>query len=87
MKKIKIALGEPHIGEAGKTGLWRLKTPYIQKDKCLAFKKNKQICQICELYCPDGIIKKGIPPKINLDYCKGCGVCAEQCPGKAIIMK
>jgi pyruvate ferredoxin oxidoreductase delta subunit len=23
----------------------------------------------------------------NLDYCKGCGVCAKECPRQAIVMK
>jgi pyruvate ferredoxin oxidoreductase delta subunit len=38
------------------------------------------------LYCPDGVISKSIPPAIDYQYCKGCGICAEQCPAKAIKM-
>ena len=25
-------------------------------------------------------------PVINYDYCKGCGICAEECPRKCIVM-
>jgi Pyruvate/2-oxoacid:ferredoxin oxidoreductase delta subunit len=26
-------------------------------------------------------------PKINYDYCKGCGICAHECPLKIIKME
>ncbi|MHC1592315.1 MAG: 4Fe-4S binding protein [Candidatus Helarchaeales archaeon] len=29
-------------------------------------------------------MKKSIPPEIDYDYCKGCLVCAESCPARAI---
>ena len=35
---------------------------------------------------PEGVVKRSIPVEIDLDYCKGCGICAEECPGKAIEM-
>jgi pyruvate ferredoxin oxidoreductase delta subunit len=38
------------------------------------------------MYCPEGIVKKSIPVEIDYDYCKGCGICAEECPAKAIRM-
>jgi Pyruvate/2-oxoacid:ferredoxin oxidoreductase delta subunit len=25
-------------------------------------------------------------PVVDLDYCKGCGICAEECPSKCIAM-
>jgi pyruvate ferredoxin oxidoreductase delta subunit len=25
-------------------------------------------------------------PVVNYDYCKGCGICAEECPTKCIAM-
>ena len=33
------------------------------------------------------IVKKGTGPEVNLTYCKGCGICASECPRKAISMK
>jgi pyruvate ferredoxin oxidoreductase delta subunit len=38
------------------------------------------------LYCPDAVISRTIPPTIDYEYCKGCGICAEECPTKAIAM-
>ena len=31
-------------------------------------------------------MSKTLQPQINLMYCKGCGICAEECPPKAISM-
>jgi len=76
----------PAIGEAGKTGEWRSLTPVIDHDKCIPAKQKKQSCFLCWLYCPDATIKKTIPIQINLEYCKGCGICMQVCPAKAITM-
>jgi pyruvate ferredoxin oxidoreductase delta subunit len=32
------------------------------------------------------VVKRTIPVEIDLEYCKGCGICAEECPTKAIRM-
>ena len=45
------------------------------------------ICDNCFIYCPDvAVSKEGGGFTIDLDYCKGCGVCAEECPRAAIEM-
>jgi len=31
-------------------------------------------------------ITKTVPLRIDLEYCKGCGICAEVCPTRAIAM-
>jgi Pyruvate/2-oxoacid:ferredoxin oxidoreductase delta subunit len=31
--------------------------------------------------------EKGRKPETNYDYCKGCGLCAEECPVKCIKME
>lgn len=46
-------------------------------------------CELCLIYCADAAIKRGSDGtrfEIMLDYCKGCGVCATECPRGAIVM-
>lgn len=65
-----------------KTGEWRTRDFYIDKDKC-------SNCMLCFIYCPENCIRlnRNKISKIDLDYCKGCGICAEECPKKAIEMR
>lgn len=81
-----ISMSKPGIGEAGRTGDWRSKHPVIDASKCTAAKSGKMTCQICWVYCPDACISQGAGPAIDLEYCKGCGICAEECPSDAIEM-
>jgi len=82
-----MAAATPARGSAGTTGEWRAETPNIIKEKCLTYKSAKQTCQICWGFCPEAAIKRGCPPIIDLAYCKGCGICAEECPSRAIEMR
>jgi NADPH-dependent glutamate synthase beta subunit-like oxidoreductase len=46
-------------------------------------------CDNCFAMCPDdAVIKLGPPGEyvIDLDYCKGCGLCVQECPSGAIVM-
>jgi len=47
-------------------------------------------CDNCFAMCPDNAIVQlgmpGVPYAIDLDYCKGCGLCAAECPAGAIAM-
>jgi len=64
------------------TGDWRTFKPIRDLEKC-----NK--CLICFIHCPDGAIqwKSEIEDiEFNYDCCKGCGICANECPKKAIEM-
>lgn len=79
-------VSSPSIGEAGRTGDWRESRPVIDHEKCIPSKRNRPSCFLCWLYCPEAVVKKGIPVEIDLEYCKGCGICAAECPAGAITM-
>ncbi len=76
-------MSRPSPGEAGRTGDWRSSTPVIHHEQC----SQKDTCLLCWLYCPDGVISRDFPLRVDLEYCKGCGICAEECPRKAITMR
>lgn len=48
-------------------------------------------CDNCFGMCPDNAVIKTDDPSapyvIDLDYCKGCGICASECPAGAIAMR
>ena len=59
---------------------WRTYKPVIDQDKCIH-------CLRCFLVCPDGVIDKSEENlTIDYDYCKGCEICAYECPVKCIEM-
>jgi len=74
---IGTAIDTPGSAREYKTGNWRNNRPVHDKEKCIN-------CLICWIYCPEGCIKvkDGKMTGIDLDYCKGCGICAEECPPK-----
>ncbi len=46
-------------------------------------------CELCLIYCPDVAIKRhssGHGFSLSYKYCKGCGLCVEECPRGAMIM-
>ncbi len=61
---------EPNAG-------WRVQRPVVDHEKCIK-------CMQCWVYCPEGVIDRDI--NIDMDFCKGCGVCANECPKQAITM-
>ena len=71
----------PQAGNAVEysTGAWRLQKPVRRDEDCID-------CLFCWVYCPDGCIAQGAGPVIDLTYCKGCGICAQECPAGAIEM-
>jgi len=45
-------------------------------------------CNTCWFLCPDGtILSKDGKVDFDYDYCKGCGICAEECPRGAVILE
>lgn len=71
-------------GNAAKylTGGWRTKRPIWEADRCIN-------CLRCWIYCPDSAIQVEDGKMIGIDYdhCKGCGICANECPEKVQALK
>lgn len=84
-KKPKLPLGaaieNPGNTILNKTDGWRTFRPIWDSKKCIQ-------CMQCWQFCPDSAIpqKNGKRQETNFDFCKGCGICAEVCPVKAIKM-
>jgi 2-oxoacid:acceptor oxidoreductase delta subunit (pyruvate/2-ketoisovalerate family) len=46
------------------------------------------LCDNCYIFCPDVAIRKEEGRNVvNYDYCKGCGICVEECPRDAMVME
>ena len=61
---------------------WATFRPLRDREKCT-------MCLLCWFYCPEGTIVRVSDRgdlMTNYDYCKGCGVCANECPVDAIKM-
>ncbi len=79
-------IDDPKAVLDNKTGAWRSMRPEWHEENCTQ-------CLTCWIYCPDAaiIVQNGKMSGINYEYCKGCGICANVCPGKrqvkAIVME
>lgn len=64
------------------TGDWRTIRPVLNKDLC-------DRCYQCWTFCPDVSViveEEGSFPKVDLNHCKGCGICSTECSKQAITM-
>jgi pyruvate ferredoxin oxidoreductase delta subunit len=71
----------PGKSRGNKTGSWRVFKPVFNAEKCTK-------CSMCRTLCPEGCIHEETEGTFIPDYtyCKGCGICATECPGEAIEM-
>jgi phenylglyoxylate dehydrogenase delta subunit len=61
-------------------GDWRSMRPVVDRAKCVK-------CAVCWLYCPvQCVVERPAWFDFNLKTCKGCGICATECPQRAIEM-
>ena len=67
-------LREPGSARDYKVGDWKSQHPVWTKSHCIR-------CGVCWTVCPEGAIieEEGGYFDVNLDYCKGCGICAREC--------
>jgi pyruvate ferredoxin oxidoreductase delta subunit len=66
-----------------KTGFWSSKKPAINHQECIK-------CKQCVASCPEqcmALNEEKNQIAVDDNYCKGCGVCAEICPKKAIVLE
>ncbi len=77
-----IPISFPMKGSIGKTGAWRTYRPIFIQENCKG-------CYQCYIFCPEGTIDLVTPKEveIDLDYCKGCGICVKMCKFDALEMK
>jgi len=82
-----LTIVRPNTTIVNKTGGWRTNLPKFLHDKCVS-------CGFCSLICPEGcIVMKNLKQYkkskaiVDYKYCKGCGLCAEECQVKAIAME
>lgn len=61
------------------TGSWRTERPTYDPSICTQ-------CFTCWVFCPDSsiIIRDGKVAGIDIQHCKGCGICAKECPTKPV---
>jgi pyruvate ferredoxin oxidoreductase delta subunit len=76
-------ISKPGSSRKNKTGSWRIemRPKFLEKD-CIG-------CKQCLLICPEGCIGEVANKKYTCDllYCKGCGLCAQICPKKDVVME
>jgi pyruvate ferredoxin oxidoreductase delta subunit len=88
VERLTIGCVAPPGGSlVNKTGAWRSQRPVFKHVTCIG-------CHACEQVCPEGSVcedpkskhkceklKKEVSDfQVDLDYCKGCGMCAVECP-------
>jgi NADPH-dependent glutamate synthase beta subunit-like oxidoreductase/NAD-dependent dihydropyrimidine dehydrogenase PreA subunit len=69
------------IGRQVRAGL-----PEAEAGRCLSCGRCNR-CGVCWMFCPDLAVSTSEDLDFLLDYCKGCGICAKECPGGVLEME
>jgi NADPH-dependent glutamate synthase beta subunit-like oxidoreductase len=71
----EVELGLP-LGEA-----------LVESQRCFSC-GNCTFCDNCFYFCPDmAIERQNGGYSVNVDYCKGCGLCVRECPTGSLVMR
>jgi len=68
---------EPGTSVEYNSGSWRTYRPVHDAEKCIH-------CLRCWIMCPDSaiLVEDSKVVGIDMEHCKGCGICAAECPPK-----
>jgi Pyruvate/2-oxoacid:ferredoxin oxidoreductase delta subunit len=75
--------------EAKQEGTWGRERTLQEVERCLSC-GTCNLCLQCVAFCPDASIRLDgdkTAVTVDLDHCKGCGVCAYECPRGVITME
>ncbi len=72
---------EPGNARSYETGDWRSRRPTYESARCIK-------CGLCQVFCPESCVFENAERTFEADmrYCKGCGICARECPTRVIAM-
>jgi Pyruvate/2-oxoacid:ferredoxin oxidoreductase delta subunit len=76
-------------GKAKQEGTWDLERAQREAEGCLSC-GTCTLCLQCVSFCPDASIRLDEEKRevmVDLDHCKGCGICAYECPRGVITME
>jgi Pyruvate/2-oxoacid:ferredoxin oxidoreductase delta subunit len=93
IENIKIELiptsGPPAEKETRHDGTWDRERAMQEAERCVSC-GTCNLCLQCVSYCPDASIwpdRENTTVAVDLDHCKGCGICAYECPRGVITME
>jgi 2-oxoacid:acceptor oxidoreductase delta subunit (pyruvate/2-ketoisovalerate family) len=82
-RDLTIGAVSPKVSTEFLTGDWKTFEPVLDVKKCVG-------CLTCAMLCPEGaacLNSKTGKVEFNFSFCKGCGICSNECPTKAITMQ
>ena len=79
--EVGYIVSEPGNARVYQTGTWRSQRPIYEFKRCIK-------CGLCYIFCPEACISQNDDGYFEADlyYCKGCGICAQECPTRVITM-